>query len=284
MACACSGLRVDKPRSGFHAHEAAEPSGGGDPVVPGLPACDGDEAAHGHVSVAWCPASTPGLVQGVLPPRRWWRWGRHPARAGAVGEAQVCGVQRKRRPQRRRERGWPETAGDRPGHQQEHTARMEPAKPPPSKRMAPAPPVPAKTKPTLGLPSKPGGPQPSTSAEMERGRAGDPDPDGFSTLQVTTAKLSHPTATRPRVPGRRPPSMAGGGLGPPCAELCPHLPAAGQGPEQRLALEDLKAEVRSLHILVDLMRGQHLRDLEDVRLELQHERARREALQSHSGQ
>nr|XP_047908673.1 translation initiation factor IF-2-like isoform X17 [Anser cygnoides]XP_047908677.1 translation initiation factor IF-2-like isoform X17 [Anser cygnoides] len=182
-------------------------------------------------------------------------------------------------------------------------ARMEPAKPPPSKRMAPAPPVPAKTKPALGLPSKPSSPQPGTSAEMERGRAGDPgravavvrapgaaampcsdtvpfaDTDGFSALQVTTAKLSHPTATRPRVPGRRLPSMAGVGLGPPCAELCPHLPAAGQGPEQRLALEDLKAEVRSLHILVDLMRGQHLRDLEDVRLELQHERTKREALQ-----
>nr|XP_047908665.1 uncharacterized protein LOC106037961 isoform X10 [Anser cygnoides] len=173
----------------------------------------------------------------------------------------------------------PEPARDRPGHQQEHTARMEPAKPPPSKRMAPAPPVPAKTKPALGLPSKPSSPQPGTSAEMERGRAGDPDTDGFSALQVTTAKLSHPTATRPRVPGRRLPSMAGVGLGPPCAELCPHLPAAGQGPEQRLALEDLKAEVRSLHILVDLMRGQHLRDLEDVRLELQHERTKREALQ-----
>nr|XP_047908659.1 translation initiation factor IF-2-like isoform X4 [Anser cygnoides] len=151
---------------------------------------------------------------------------------------------------------------------------------------------------------RPSSPQPGTSAEMERGRAGDPgravavvrapgaaampcsdtvpfaDTDGFSALQVTTAKLSHPTATRPRVPGRRLPSMAGVGLGPPCAELCPHLPAAGQGPEQRLALEDLKAEVRSLHILVDLMRGQHLRDLEDVRLELQHERTKREALQA----
>lgn len=84
------------------------------------------------------------------------------------------------------------------------------------------------------------------------------DTDGFSALQVTTAKLSHPTATRPRVPGQRPPSMAWGGLGPPCAGLCPPLPPAAQSPEQRLALEDLKAEVRSLHILVDLMRGQHL--------------------------
>eukprot|EP00075_Anas_platyrhynchos_P010465 XP_027299718.1 CD2-associated protein-like isoform X1 [Anas platyrhynchos] len=157
---------------------------------------------------------------------------------------------------------------------------MEPPKPPPSKRMAPAPPVPAKTKPALGLPSKPSSPQPGASAELERGRAADPDADGFSALQVTTAKLSHPTATRPRVPGQRPPSMAWGGLGPPCARLCPPLPPAAQSPEQRLALEDLKAEVRSLHILVDLMRGQHLRDLEDVRLELQHERARREALQA----
>lgn len=47
---------------------------------------------------------------------------------------------------------------------------------------------------------------------------------------------------------------AGQAPGPPWSS---EVPAAPQ-PGERLALEDLKAEVRSLHILVDLMRVQHL--------------------------
>ncbi|KAM6371068.1 SH3 domain-containing kinase-binding protein 1-like [Pluvialis apricaria] len=176
---------------------------------------------------------------------------------------------------------------------------MEPAKVPPSKRMAPAPPIPAKAKPTTMLASKPGAPQPCASADAELGRAGDADADGFNVVPVTTAKLSHPTAARPRVPGQRPPSLALGSAGGPCGleqprGLCAPLPGAGQAPGppwsteapatlqpgQRLALEDLKAEVRSLHILVDLMRVQHLRDLEDMRQEICQERAKRQALQA----
>ncbi|XP_063211842.1 skin secretory protein xP2-like isoform X2 [Chroicocephalus ridibundus] len=223
-----------------------------------------------------------------------------------------------------------DTAKDKEGERPELPApvRMEAAKVPPSKRMAPAPPVPAKAKPAPMLPSKLGGPQPCASADVELGRAGDTgrcwapalgaaamagpcpvpapgadalalaDADGFSVVPVTTAKLSHPTATRPRVPGQRPPSLALGSAGGPCGGeqpwgLCAPLPSAGQAPGppwsvevlaapragETLALEDLKAEVRSLHILVDLMRVQHLRDLEDMRLEMCQERAKRQALQ-----
>ncbi|XP_054657993.1 SH3 domain-containing kinase-binding protein 1-like isoform X2 [Grus americana] len=201
------------------------------------------------------------------------------------------------------------TVKDEVGEEGEHPellvpVRMEPAKLPPSKRMAPAPPVPAKAKPAPVLVSKPGGPQPCALADTERGRAGDPDADGFNAVPVTTARLSHPTAARPRVPGQRPPSLTLGSVGGPCggdhpqglprAGLCAPLPSVGQAsgppwstevpavprPEERLALEDLKAEVRSLHILVDLMRVQHLRDLEDMRLEICQERAKRQALQA----
>ncbi|XP_014802011.1 PREDICTED: translation initiation factor IF-2-like isoform X1 [Calidris pugnax] len=125
------------------------------------------------------------------------------------------------------------------------------------------------------------------------------DGDAFNVVPVTTARLSHPTATRPRVPGQRPPSLALGSVGGPCGGEQPWglgapLPGAGQAPGppwstevlvaprsgETLALEDLKAEVRSLHILVDLMRVQHLRDLEDMRLEMCQERAKRQALQA----
>ncbi|KAM6235198.1 SH3 domain-containing protein 21 [Spheniscus humboldti] len=201
------------------------------------------------------------------------------------------------------------TAKDEAGKKGEHPellapVRMEPAKLPPSKRMAPAPPVPAKAKPAPTLASKPGTPQPCASADTEWGRASDPDADGFNAVPVTTAKLSHPTAARPRVPGQRPPSLALGSGGGPCAGeqpqgpprtgLCAPLPGTGLAPgppwstevpaaprpEERLALEDLKAEVRSLHILVDLMRVQHLQDLEAMRLEICQERAKRQALQA----
>lgn len=87
------------------------------------------------------------------------------------------------------------------------------------------------------------------------------DADGFNVVPVTAPRLSHPTATRPRVPGQRPPSFALGSARGPCggeqpqgslhAGLCP---SAGE----RLVLEDLRAEVRTLRILVELMRAQHL--------------------------
>ncbi|XP_032936417.1 CD2-associated protein-like isoform X1 [Catharus ustulatus] len=121
-------------------------------------------------------------------------------------------------------------------------------------------------------------------------------------VAVTTARLSHPTATRPRIPGQRPPSIVLGSTGShlggeppqglPCAALCVPVPRTGQVPVpswsteglealegRSLALEDLKAEVRTLHILVDLMRVQHLRDLQDLRQELSQERTQRQALQ-----
>ncbi|XP_038016559.1 SH3 domain-containing kinase-binding protein 1-like [Motacilla alba alba] len=179
---------------------------------------------------------------------------------------------------------------------------MEPTKLPLTKRMAPAPPIPAKTKPALMLATKPSDPQPSASADTEWGRAGDPDANGFNMVSVTTARLSHPTATRPRVPGQRPPSMVLGSTGGPHGGEQPQglprgalgapVPSTGQapvppwsteGPEvlegRPLALEDLKAEVRTLHILVDLMRVQHLRDLQELRQELCQERAQRQVLQ-----
>ncbi|KAM7029456.1 uncharacterized protein M8220_013819 isoform 1-T1 [Acridotheres tristis] len=128
------------------------------------------------------------------------------------------------------------------------------------------------------------------------------DINGFNMVAVTTARLSHPTATRPRIPGQRPPSIVLGSTGDPLggeqpqglprAALCAPVPSMGQVPVpawstegldvlegRSLALEDLKAEVRTLHILVDLMRVQHLRDLQDLRQELCQERTQRQALQ-----
>ncbi|XP_039585069.1 SH3 domain-containing kinase-binding protein 1-like isoform X2 [Passer montanus] len=269
-----------------------------------------------------CPAVTPGFSSsGMLLSRGWWQGDTLPV---PQSSQQLCLLRltEEARPQR----GWgrlgeagtrlppqpdeplcPPAAATREKNEEGEDrslpelpapARMEPTKLPLTKRMAPAPPIPAKTKPAPVLASKPS--DPSASADMEWGRAGDPDANGFNTVSVTTARLSHPTATRPRVPGQRPPSLALGSTGGPHggeqpqglprAALCAPVPSTGQAPVppwsteglegRALALEDLKAEVRTLHILVDLMRVQHLRDLQDLRQELCQEQAQRQALQA----
>ncbi|XP_063275169.1 uncharacterized protein LOC134561801 isoform X1 [Prinia subflava] len=253
-----------RPRGGFGEQECPA----------GAQGCGVDQH-RGALGFNFLPGAEPissGITCGV------WGWDS-PARLGSA-----------------RPRGSP-TAAELPA-----PARMEPTKLPLTKRMAPAPPVPAKTKPAPVLATKPSEPQPSASADMEGGRASDPDANGFDTVAVTTARLSHPTATRPRVPGQRPPSIALGSTGGPRggeqpqglprAALCAPVPSTRQVPVlpwsteglevlegRSLALEDLKAEVRTLHILVDLMRVQHLRDLQDLRQELCQERVQRQALQ-----
>lgn len=87
------------------------------------------------------------------------------------------------------------------------------------------------------------------------------DADSFNVVPVTVARLSHPTATRPRVPGQRPPSFTPGSVGGPCGREQPRgSPHAGLCPSagERLVLEDLREEVRTLRILAELIRAQNL--------------------------
>ncbi|XP_074790826.1 SH3 domain-containing protein 21 [Natator depressus] len=162
---------------------------------------------------------------------------------------------------------------------------------PASKKAAPAPPVPAKTKLASNLAGRPPcTPMNCAPASGEKSKPKDPDANCFDAILVSNAKLSHPTTTRPKMPGRKPPSQ------PPASSLkAPLVPAKSsiqarelQSPEspgdppkaqEKLSLEVLMAEIRSLQIVMDLMRVQHQKDMEELKMEMQEERAKRMVLQ-----
>ncbi|XP_026512988.1 SH3 domain-containing protein 21 [Terrapene carolina triunguis] len=164
---------------------------------------------------------------------------------------------------------------------------------PASKKAAPAPPVPAKTKLASSLAGRsPCTPTNCVPASAEKSKPKDPDANCFDAVLISNAKLSHPTTTRPKMPGRKPPSQ------PPASSphvKAPLLPAKSsvqasepQPPEslgdppkaqEKLSLEELLAELRSLRILMDLMRVQHQKDMEELKMEIKEEQAKRMVLQ-----
>ncbi|XP_074832156.1 SH3 domain-containing protein 21 [Carettochelys insculpta] len=159
---------------------------------------------------------------------------------------------------------------------------------PASKRAAPAPPVPAKTKLASGLASRPPcTPASCAPASRRKSKPKDPDANGFDALPVSSVKLSHPTTTRPKMPGRKPPSPARvpelqvPTKSRPQAREPQPLESPGDPPkvQEKLSLEELVAELRSLRILMDLMRVQHQKDMEELKMEMKAEQAKRMALQ-----
>ncbi|KAH1175250.1 hypothetical protein KIL84_021664 [Mauremys mutica] len=162
-----------------------------------------------------------------------------------------------------------------------------------TKKAAPAPPVPAKTKLASSLAGRsPCTPPNCAPASAERSKPKDPDANGFDAVLISNAKLSHPTTTRPKMPGRKPPSQP--------AASSPHVKAPlvpakssiqakelqppeslGDPPkaQEKLSLEELVAELRSLRILMDLMRVQHQKDMEELKMEMKEEQAKRMVLQ-----
>ncbi|XP_030624144.1 SH3 domain-containing kinase-binding protein 1 [Chanos chanos] len=186
----------------------------------------------------------------------------------------------------------------------------------------PKKPTPPKNTDSLGRPSslppkrpeRPAGPHiPSDSPKSEgsgltsdRGssdKSNDIEVEDFDSIISSTEKLSHPTASRPRVTDRRPRSQiftsvpesksslppkpsvlhssssaqAGG------VSLRPHSPcvehrgkADPQGPS---TLEELKAQLRDLRGTVELMRSQHKQEIKQLVSELDEEKRIRLTLQ-----
>ncbi|XP_066494849.1 SH3 domain-containing protein 21 [Tiliqua scincoides] len=155
------------------------------------------------------------------------------------------------------------------------------------KKAAPPPPVPAKAKPAPSLPHKsPSVPVVCTAAPGGKGKCKEAEASAFDTVLPSTAKLSHPTANRPKMPGKRPPSqlITSQPVKEPSLPLQEESPASGgeavQTEEQPVSLEDLRTEIQSLRTLMDLMRAQHRRDMEELKMEMSNERSKRAALQA----
>ncbi|XP_078236244.1 SH3 domain-containing protein 21 isoform X5 [Pogona vitticeps] len=161
------------------------------------------------------------------------------------------------------------------------TPKLPPA---PVKKAAPLPPpppaVPAKAKPAPSLPHKSlGPPASSTATPGGRGKGKETGTDTLDAVLVPSAKLTHPTTSRPKMPGKRPPSQLTAGSPLPSfpSREAPEATTAEDGPT---SLQDLKTELKSLKALMDVMCAQHWSEMEELKGQLLHEQTERATLQA----
>uniref|UniRef100_A0AAY4CU12 Osteoclast-stimulating factor 1 n=1 Tax=Denticeps clupeoides TaxID=299321 RepID=A0AAY4CU12_9TELE len=171
--------------------------------------------------------------------------------------------------------------------------------------------APARPKPDVE-PTLPGKPK-ALSGEWVEKNAETGDLMSFDDVSALSEKLSHPTANRPKIPGRRPPSQFSGGHSPSketsdkvqkVEEDGPSVPKssdvskvknfllpmfigvaaesrprAGGEEEKAAELQELRGQMKDLLLTVELLRTQQTRELEELRSELEEEREKRVLLQ-----
>uniref|UniRef100_A0A3P8VVK8 Osteoclast-stimulating factor 1 n=1 Tax=Cynoglossus semilaevis TaxID=244447 RepID=A0A3P8VVK8_CYNSE len=123
----------------------------------------------------------------------------------------------------------------------------KPKKPPPPSKSIPKPEV------------------PSADKKPHHIRAEDKDLMSFDELSYTSEKLSHPTANRPKMPGRRLPAQFGGTQSP-------------ESEDSSSDLEELRGQMKDLLMSVELLKAQQ-KEISDLRRELDEERIKRVTLQ-----
>ncbi|XP_029426989.1 SH3 domain-containing protein 21 isoform X2 [Rhinatrema bivittatum] len=200
---------------------------------------------------------------------------------------------------------------------------------PPTKKAAPPPPIPAKVKPNFAISgraneelqdTKPTEATKEKPMAVPEEKPKHPEENSFDAVLVSSSKLNHPTADRPKVQGKRPPThpsnsslpeentsgleskkeeaeekakvkAAAKGKDPErSAPRAPHAPSPGalQGKKtpaaaetkEKETVEELRAEVQTLRMLMEMMKTQHERDMADIKQEMKEEKVRRTALQT----
>uniref|UniRef100_UPI003AAEE261 SH3 domain-containing protein 21 isoform X3 n=1 Tax=Centroberyx gerrardi TaxID=166262 RepID=UPI003AAEE261 len=157
----------------------------------------------------------------------------------------------------------------------------------------PSPP-PVKDKPNKILPKANGDLVPVSPKHAE-----EKDSDQFDGVDVSTDKLSHPTANRAKPPQRRPPSApvtaAGAENLTPSPSKPDHLPKTPPPSQpappkvvvdsravthkQEPSLDSLQAEIKEMRMALELLQAQHERDMQEMKEELREERNKRMLLQ-----
>ncbi|XP_043915947.1 CD2-associated protein-like isoform X2 [Protopterus annectens] len=198
--------------------------------------------------------------------------------------------------------------------EQSPKSSVQPAKKPP--------PPPGKSKLIQSLSFKHNGelhpivPKP-TVTEPAKDRHNETEVDGLDCVQVSSEKLSHPTANRPKPQGRRPPTNLHSP--PPVAEKSAAAPFTVKGigaqvlppllsptskkagcpvkrtPSNIIAeakpksetettdktlLEELKAEIQEMKFALELVKNQHQKDVAELKHEITEERTKRMSLQA----
>ncbi|XP_063810467.1 SH3 domain-containing protein 21 isoform X2 [Pseudophryne corroboree] len=181
------------------------------------------------------------------------------------------------------------------------------------KKTAPPPPVPHKTKANASPANKPSTESLAKPAEEKKERYKETNTSTLDGLRVSSVKLAHPTAERPKMQGKRPPKakivsendspshkgedQVNSHCKSPTSKNTPRLSSqTGQSasttvkpsthtskrspePAQNAQVEELMAEIRSLKLMMDLLKNKHSADMQEIRSEINEERVKRTALQ-----
>ncbi|PKK33120.1 CD2-associated protein [Columba livia] len=118
----------------------------------------------------------------------------------------------------------------------------------------------------------------------------------FDDVIATSDNLSHPTANRPKMPGRRLPSRFNSSS-PPSA-FSPPIPSSSQRPssvilnffpgdnqlkgetdDEKISVEELRTQINDLMSLVDALKKEHRRELEKLKKDLEEEKLLRSNLE-----
>ncbi|KAM9320134.1 SH3 domain-containing protein 21 [Gastrophryne carolinensis] len=177
----------------------------------------------------------------------------------------------------------------------------------PVKKAAPPPPVPVKSKINASSANKPTtDSQPKTSEEKKE-KNKETNNSTLDGLRVSSVKLAHPTAERPKMAGKRPPKVKvvspeadslsskeeeqlNSHIKSPTTKTTPkgpihskgitHSPKRSPEPAQSTQVEELMEEIKSLKLLMEILKNKHMTDMQEIRSEISEERAKRLALQA----
>ncbi|XP_056416591.1 SH3 domain-containing protein 21 isoform X2 [Hyla sarda] len=193
----------------------------------------------------------------------------------------------------------------------------------PGKKAAPPPPIPAKTKPSTSQANKPTTESQPKPAEDKKDKNKETNNSTLDGLRVSSVKLAHPTADRPKMQGKRLPknkiistgnesvsnkdedpvnshiknhpttkntprfSNSPGQTNSPTAKTSTNTGLVSvttkRSPEPEPApnkqVEEVMEEIRSLKLMMEILKTKHLTDIQEIRSEISQERVKRLALQ-----
>ncbi|XP_069612977.1 SH3 domain-containing protein 21 [Ranitomeya imitator] len=186
----------------------------------------------------------------------------------------------------------------------------------PGKKAAPPPPIPAKTKPSASQANKPTPETQTKPVEEKRERQKETNSSTLDGMKISSVKLAHPTADRPKMQGKRLPKTKFASSGnesvnnkdedqvnshvrSPTTKNTPRFSttpsptsktntntnsasvASKKSPEPvySVQVEELMEEIRSLKLMMEILKNKHLTDIQEIRSEMSQERVKRLALQ-----
>ncbi|XP_075120642.1 SH3 domain-containing protein 21 isoform X2 [Leptodactylus fuscus] len=190
----------------------------------------------------------------------------------------------------------------------------------PGKKAAPPPPIPAKTKSGSNQANKPTTESQPKPAEEKKERNKETNGSAMDGLRISSVKLAHPTADRPKMQGKRPPKIKTASSGNENVsnkdedQVNSHIkspvtkntsrfsnPASqtnslatkthtnthstsvtskkSSEPVKSVQMEELMEEIKSLKLMMEILKNKHLTDIQEIRSEISQERVKRLALE-----